>query len=178
MIRKRKLAIKLKFSVIVMCAFLFGCAKSNDKKVLEILEGQWHIDSFTYLNRYDLIGCSPGSSLYFYKDSILLPTTQYCDSIFLRDSNRDGIGKILYKNKDDIRLYVNTENKMFNDTLNIKFIDDRNNKLVRLEIFSKDTYVLCTKDGFHSYDDLRKEVIGVATVSEAPVGGKLYTGRR
>lgn len=162
---------KIIFLLITISTILIytSCNKKNEQVVQDILNGDWSIDSLTYKN-WELRACVPLNIIHFYNDSISnLPTTTFCDSIEFKDLNFKAIHRIVLKNKSDISLIFQTKNKFFQDTFQLHFIDDINNKLMKMELKSKETYLVCTKGSLESYSQLKKEIQKVAEIKEISI---------
>lgn len=152
------------FLLFIVLLFLFNGCKSDEQKVSSILAGCWYIDSWVYKD-IDLRGCMAMNNILFYDDSIVaIPTTILCDSSEYKDINWKGVYKVFYKDKNTISLVVATENKFLKDTIEINFIDDTEDKLMRMKLRSKNTYVLCTKGILIDYLQFKGEINEIANV--------------
>lgn len=158
------------FQFIISTVLIFaGCRNGNEEIVRDVLNGDWSIDSLTYKN-WELRACLPLNIIHFYDDSISsLPTTTFCDSTEFKDFNFKSIHRIIYKNKSDISLIFETKNKFFQDTFKVQFIDDINNKLMKMELKSNETYVVCTKGSLEGYSKLKREINKVGDIEEINV---------
>ncbi|MES2138816.1 MAG: hypothetical protein V4511_03860 [Bacteroidota bacterium] len=160
-IKKISYIVKLTFVVLIIT----GCDNSDRKKVLTILDGDWSIDSLIYRN-HDIRGCLELNLLQFYGDSVsgLPRTTNFCDSV--REWEFKAIHKVYCKDKKDIKLFFKTKSRFFQDTFKVQFLDDINNKLMKMEIQSKETYILCTKGSLESYSKLKNDIKKIAEIKE------------
>lgn len=157
--------IKCILFTISMMLFFTKC-KNEEKQVVEILNGEWSIDTMIY-KEWDVRPCLPINVIQFYNDSVsVLPTTTFCDSADMRDLNSKGIHRIVYNDKAKILLVYNTQNRIFKDTFDIQFIDDVNNKLMKMELQSANAYIVCTKGSFQTYSQLKKDIGKVANIKE------------
>lgn len=143
-----------------------ACKESTEKKISIILDGDWSIDSISYEDK-NIIGCMLINTMYFYNDSVVkLPTTSLCNDPGLKTIESFGTYKVVYNASEKSYLRVQTKNKLFDDSLEIQFVDDLNNRLIKLELKSEKCYLLITKGGSENYTEFKHKVTSIFKTKE------------
>jgi len=138
--------------VITIFSFLMSCEKTN--KVEDVLKGSWSIDTVYYYN-YNIKNCLNMNVITFNKNSLAtIPTEDYCKMNVKGSDINSTNTRILFSSNDTIPFRINfdTQNRLFEGTHKIVFHKDKQNKLLKMEIFSDKLYLICRK-GLFNYDN-------------------------
>jgi len=133
-------------AIILFCLCLLpSCTDIVDKT----MEGMWTIDEI-YYKGLDAQYCFYSNYIQFDKENVRLPFGDLCFGVFSK--NERGTWGIYKTDSIPLVLNIETTNSIFSGTHQIIFFKDEKDKWLKVEISSKDIYIIARKD-FYSYDD-------------------------
>jgi hypothetical protein len=145
---------KYNLILISFCLFSFVTVNSCKVEVDKTIEGWWTMDTIYYKNQ-DIKHCLIGNSLQFEANKQIIIPNADCAPIVIQGSDKFGNWEIIKSenSRDTIpyRMKILTMNEVFSGTHKIVFYKDNVNKLLKMEIFSDNLYIVCRK-GLYNFD--------------------------
>ncbi|MES2382880.1 MAG: hypothetical protein V4538_17665 [Bacteroidota bacterium] len=150
------------FFLLFAALFIFGSCKTNINKVME---GTWVVDTI-YYKGYDVKPCVLANMIIFFEKNnraSLCKIDNRCDEALIGKNIKtdEGSWEIIQSiNKKDtmpLSIKFNTKNEIFTGVHKLVFHKEDKKKLLKIEIFSDDLYMICVKTLF--YYDSNKELI-------------------
>lgn len=133
--------------------------------VVNTMEGWWSIDTL-YYKEYDSKMCLYSNAITFEKQRIDLPITEdRCEGLSIYDKN--GTWTIQRSDSIPLLLRIETSNDIFAGTHKIVFRKDEQDKLLKVEISSKDLYLVARK-GIYNYDRHIDVIDNLIQISHTP----------
>ena len=137
------------FSKIVLILSMFIISFSCSSKANLGVRGIWSIDTL-YYEGHDSRHCLYVNTIYFKKEEVDLPITgNRCDGLSVFEKNGNWL--ITKSDSTEINLKIETQNEIFSGNHKLIFVNDFQNKLLKIEIRSKNLFMVARK-GLFDYD--------------------------
>lgn len=138
--------------IIIVLVGLFALSSCGNNDVEKGVEGSWAIDTLIYKNEnYNF--CMLQNIIAFDKQGLSIPRLMEDCETGLKIIANARNSFVIMKNRDKLSEFpylieMKTKNLMFNGGHSIVFHNNEVDKLLEMEIFSKDFYLLCKKLDF------------------------------
>lgn len=141
--------------LLILIAFIpFGICTSCQTTVESTIEGLWTIDTIEFRG-YDIKPCLIGNVVSFKTDKLVNFPTAECNELQFNGKDELGTWEVIKSTHEGdtipFSLKFTCGNEVFHGFHKIVFHKDEKNKLLKMEIFSKELYIICKKV-FHQYD--------------------------
>lgn len=143
-------------TLIILFLGAFALLSSCSDKLDKAMEGSWSIDTI-YYKGYDVRVCLSLNVLTYHGNYIAdLPVAHNrCETVIKNSTDRTGSWEIVKSSLPNdtipLRMKFVTGNELFAGTHKIVFYKDLPNKLLKMEIYSDDLYIVARK-GLFNFD--------------------------